>query len=113
MVTCRGPARGRRGSEMADLGVIPGGAVLLSDNGTIAAVGTERDLRRADPSASIVEIQGVLFPGFVDCHTHAVFGGARLDDQASRASGVSYQEIAVGGGGILWSVLGSQGSCRG
>jgi imidazolonepropionase len=49
-------------------------------------------------------VDGVLFPGFVDSHTHAVFGAPRLEDQERRARGVSYQEIAAAGGGILQSV---------
>src|SRR5262245_39118436 len=89
---------------MADVGVVLGGAVLLSDDGSIIDVRPEREVRRADPAASVVEVQGVLFPGFIDSHTHAVFGAPRLDDQSARARGVSYQAIAAAGGGIVWSV---------
>jgi imidazolonepropionase len=51
-----------------------------------------------------VEVAGVLYPGFVDCHTHAVFGAPRLDDQQRRALGEDYKAIAAAGGGILQSV---------
>ena len=104
VVTCRGPARARRGGEMADLDVIDGGGVVMADDGTIAAVGPEPELRRAFPGATVEEVEGVLFPGFVDCHTHAVFGAARLADHERRARGVGYKEIAAAGGGILASV---------
>lgn len=79
-------------------------AVLLADDGTIGAVGREQELRAQAPSARIVEVDGVLFPGFVDCHTHAVFGAARLTDHERRARGIGYKEIAAEGGGILSSV---------
>lgn len=104
VVTCRGPARARRGREMAELEVLRDAAVWVGDDGRIHAVGPYRALRQAARGAEVVEVDGVLFPGFVDAHTHAVFGAPRLDDQERRARGTSYQEIAAAGGGILWSV---------
>lgn len=104
VVTCRGPARARHGREMAELDVVPAGSVAISAEGLIQAVGTYRDLRAEYPDAEVSEVEGVLFPGFVDCHTHAVFGAARLADHERRARGISYKEIAAAGGGILASV---------
>lgn len=89
---------------MAALDVIPRGAVLIGDDGRIAAVGREGDVRAVDPAALVVEVEGVLFPGFVDSHTHAVFGAPRLADHEERARGTDYKEIARRGGGILSSV---------
>jgi imidazolonepropionase len=43
-------------------------------------------------------------PGFVDCHTHLVFGGYRDDEFEQRLQGRSYKEIAEAGGGILATV---------
>jgi imidazolonepropionase len=43
-------------------------------------------------------------PGFVDCHTHLVWGGSRAAEWEMRLSGVSYAEIARRGGGILSTV---------
>jgi imidazolonepropionase len=103
VVTCRGPARARRGREMADLDVIPDGAVLVRD-GRVAAVGRYRDLEAEAAGIPVVEITGVLFPGFVDAHTHAVFAMPRLADQERRARGMDYKAIAAEGGGILSSV---------
>ena len=103
-MTCRGPARARRGPEMATLEVLDGAAVLIGDDGRIAAVGPYRDVQGAAPSAQTVEVQGTLFPGFVDCHTHAIFGAPRLADHERRARGETYQAIAAAGGGILSSV---------
>ncbi len=104
VVTCRGPARARRGAEMAELDVIDNGAVVIGDDGTILDVGPANAMRGAHPSAVVEEVEGVLFPGFVDCHTHAVFGAARVEDHERRARGIGYKEIAAQGGGILSSV---------
>lgn len=104
IVTCRGPARARRGSEMAELNVVGNGSVLIDDHGIIAGVGNLADLVESHPRALVTEVSGVLFPGFIDCHTHAVFGSARTADHERRARGISYKEIAAQGGGILSSV---------
>ncbi|MFQ3787251.1 imidazolonepropionase [Halomonas sp. A29] len=47
---------------------------------------------------------GVMTPGLVDCHTHLVFGGSRAGEFEKRLEGVSYEEIARQGGGILNTV---------
>lgn len=76
-------------------------AAVLIDGPRIAWVGPRRD---APPADEVVEVRGTLFPGFVDCHTHAIFGAPRLEDHERRALGESYQAIAAAGGGILQSV---------
>ena len=88
---------------MAEVEVLSDAAVLLRGD-RIAAVGPYADLRRAAAGAAVVEVSGVLFPGFVDCHTHAAFAAPRLDDHQRRALGETYQAIAAAGGGILQSV---------
>jgi imidazolonepropionase len=103
VVTCRGPARARRARELAELEVLPDVAVAVAD-GRIMDVGTWPTLRDRYRGADVTEVSGVLFPGFIDCHTHAIFGDLRLDDHQRRALGESYQTIAAGGGGILQSV---------
>jgi imidazolonepropionase len=104
VVTCTGPARARRGAEMADAAVREGVAVLVRGD-TIAAVAPDDELRALHPDAEIVDCAGgVLTPGFVDSHTHAIFGRARYEEQELRATGVPYQEIARRGGGIHASV---------
>lgn len=104
VVTCAGPARARRGTEMSDAGVLTDAAVLV-DGDRIAAVAAERDLRAANAAATIIDCgQGVLTPGFVDSHTHAIFGRARYEEQELRAGGADYLELARRGGGIHASV---------
>jgi imidazolonepropionase len=104
VVTCAGPARARHAAEMQDAGVRTGVAVLVRD-GEVANVGPDRQLAAAHPDATLVDCAGgVLTPGFVDSHTHAIFGRPRYAEQELRAAGVSYMEIARRGGGIHASV---------
>ncbi|NUQ20904.1 MAG: imidazolonepropionase [Gemmatimonadaceae bacterium] len=104
VVTCAGPARARRGTEMRDAAIRTGIAVLVRD-GRVATLGDERDLRSSAPDATVVDCAGgVLTPGFVDSHTHALFGRPRFEEQELRAAGVPYMEIARRGGGIHASV---------
>jgi imidazolonepropionase len=104
VVTCAGAPRARRGAEMADAGVRTGVAVLVEGD-RIVAVDDDATLRRASPNAEIIDCEGgLLTPGFVDSHTHAIFGRARYEEQELRATGVPYMEIARRGGGIHASV---------
>jgi imidazolonepropionase len=89
---------------MSQLEVLRDAAVLLGDNGRIVAVGPYEELRATERDGQIEEIDGVLFPGFVDAHTHGVFGAARTADHERRARGESYKAIAAAGGGILSTV---------
>ncbi|HEY0865644.1 MAG TPA: imidazolonepropionase [Lacunisphaera sp.] len=90
-------ARPRRGKELADLGIIPAGELLVVD-GKIAAVGPKVE---APADAEIIDALGrVVMPGFVDCHTHACWAGDRLDEWEMKLRGVPYLEILKKGGGI-------------
>jgi imidazolonepropionase len=105
VVTCAGPPRARRGAEQGDAAVREGVGVAVTAEGTIAAVAPDAALRAAYPTAEIVDCAGgVLSPGFVDSHTHAIFGRARYEEQEMRAAGIGYLEIAKRGGGIHASV---------
>ena len=56
-------------------------------------------------AASTFDLAGAwVTPGLIDCHTHLVFAGTRAPEYAERLRGVSYEEIARRGGGILTSV---------
>ncbi len=103
-VTCAGAARARRGAEMRDAGIREGVGVAVQGS-RIVAVDADDTLRRAYPDAEEIDCdRGLLAPGFVDSHTHAVFGKARYEEQELRATGVPYLEIARRGGGIHSSV---------
>ena len=92
---------------MAELEVLTD-AVVVIDGERIAAVGRCTDLQpgtgNVERGVEVVEVAGVVYPGFIDCHTHAVFGAPRLDDHERRALGMDYKTIAAAGGGILESV---------
>jgi imidazolonepropionase len=89
---------------MRDAGILKNTAVAVS-NGRIAVIGGARDLQDAYAGAEIVDCKrGVLTPGLVDSHTHAVFGKARFEEHELRAEGYDYMEIAKRGGGIHASV---------
>lgn len=104
VVTCAGPGAARRGAAMADAAVRTGVAVLVEGE-RIIAVDDQTTLRRAHPDATIIDCRGgVLMPGFVDSHTHGIFGRARFEEQELRAAGYDYMEIARRGGGIHASV---------
>lgn len=104
VVTCAGPAKARKGKEMRDAGILTNTAVAVS-NGKIATIGKATDLTRSYPNAEIVDCRGgVLTPGLVDSHTHAVFGKPRFEEHELRAEGLDYMEIAKRGGGIHASV---------
>ena len=103
-VTCAGPARARRGAEMSDASVRTGVGVAVQGE-HIVAVDNDEILRQRFPDAAEIDCnRGLLTPGFVDSHTHAVFGRARYEEQELRATGVPYLEIAKRGGGIHSSV---------
>ena len=104
LVTCASGGQPKRGAQMRELGIIADGAVAVQD-GKIAALGTTADLRARYTSARVIDARGkVVLPGFVDCHTHAVFAGDRLDDFESRIGGRTYMEILAAGGGIMSTV---------
>jgi imidazolonepropionase len=68
-------------------------------NGRIAKMGTDGDARaRYDAGGRVV------LPGFVDCHTHALYAGDRMAEHVRRLNGATYEEIARAGGGIRTTV---------
>ena len=100
IVTCAGPARARRGKEMRDVGILRNAAIAVS-NGRIAMIGAARDIEHAYSDPEVIDCRGgVLTPGLVDSHTHAVFGKPRFEEHEQRAEGLDYMEIADRGGGI-------------
>jgi len=86
--------------------VIERGA-LLTRGEHIEWVGEEATLPTAKMSAphAVRDLGGAwITPGLIDCHTHLVFAGTRANEYAQRLRGVSYEEIAQRGGGILSTV---------
>ncbi len=84
-------------------GEIANGAIAISD-GSIAWIGPQSEL----PSTTATTVRSLsgrwLTPALIDCHTHLVFAGSRADEFEQRLEGVSYEQIAKSGGGILSTV---------
>lgn len=90
--------------DASESSVRTGVAVAVVD-GIIRDIGDAHELRTRFTSLPEVACAGgVLTPGFVDSHTHAVFGSWRAGEYALRSRGVAYMEIARRGGGIHASV---------
>jgi len=70
-------------------------------DGRIAALGVDQD----EAALETVDAAGrLLMPGLIDCHTHVLYAGHRMDEHARKLEGASYEEIARSGGGILSTV---------
>ena len=93
-----------RGAALGEVDVLEDAFVLCAGD-SIEAVGRMRDLPAVD--GDVVEVDGrglCAIPGLVDCHTHAAFGGDRVEEFSLRAAGASYEELHALGGGILSTV---------
>ena len=86
-------------------GLIEDGALGWKD-GLLTYVGPRSGLPGDASSLAdeVIEAEGLVTPGLVDCHTHLVFAGDRASEFELRLQGASYEEIARSGGGILSSV---------
>lgn len=106
LVTCAGPAP-KHGKEMADIGLIRDGAVIIHDDKIIATGTTEELEKTIDLSEyEVIDATGkVVMPGFIDSHTHFIFGGYRADEFSWRLKGDSYMSIMERGGGINATVV--------
>lgn len=91
LVTC-----GSEGVEVVNDGA------LVFEEGRIVEVLADGQRPEANET---LDVEGaVVLPGFIDAHTHLVFGGNRVDDLQRRSEGRTYQEIASLGGGIMDTV---------
>ncbi|WP_028828407.1 imidazolonepropionase [Proteocatella sphenisci] len=105
LVTCRGKAP-KKGAEMADIGIIYGGSVVIED-GIIVDVDTAENINKKydESEYHVVDAtEKAVLPGFIDSHTHLIFGGYRADEFSWRLRGDTYMSIMERGGGITSSV---------
>lgn len=100
LVTVAGSTR--RGREaMRDIRVLSGPASVLIRDGKIVYAGPAADCPQVEPEVERIDAEGhCVLPGFVDSHTHLVFGGFREDEFQWRLAGESYMSIMEKGGGI-------------
>lgn len=89
--------------DSAGFGIVEDGAIAIAD-GSLAWLGPQIDLPGKTAAKSKSLAGQWITPALVDCHTHLVFGGDRSAEFEQRLEGVSYEEIARSGGGILSTV---------
>ncbi len=93
----------KQGKEMADLPIIENAFLALEDGivveyGSMEEWGGIADWRNLE----IIDAEGkFVLPAFCDAHTHTVFAKSREEEFVDRIHGLSYEEIALRGGGIL------------
>lgn len=94
------------GEDMSGIGIIRDAYLLIKD-GIIEDFGQMDDLNSRKISLDINDIQTIdatgkqVFPSFCDSHTHIVYAGSREAEYSDKIRGLSYEEIARRGGGIL------------
>ena len=88
------------GKEMAELPVMEN-AFLTMEGDRISGFGPMSELQDEKPVKTIDASGKFVIPSFVDSHTHLVFAASREDEFVMKIQGVSYEEIAARGGGIL------------
>ena len=91
------------GSEMSKINTIKDGFIEIQD-GIITAFGSMDQWTGIDDwnNTEIIDANGgMVFPSYCDSHTHLVFAGNRENEWVQRIKGVSYEDIAKNGGGIL------------
>lgn len=97
----------RKGKEMGEILHIEKSAIVIED-GVIRWVGPDSEMPKQDDSADeeiyMDAIGRAVIPGFVDSHTHLIFGGYRPDEFGWRLKGDTYMSIMERGGGIQSTV---------
>ena len=89
------------GSEMAILPTIKN-AYLVIQNGLISDFGSMEDLPLNINPEKCIDLDGkMVLPSWCDSHTHIVYAGNREQEFVDRINGLTYEEIANRGGGIL------------
>ena len=97
------PRKWVAGKEMSKISTIKN-AFLEIENGIITSFGSMNDWKGIEDwnNIEIIDAEGgMVFPAYCDSHTHLVFAASREDEFVDRINGLSYEEIAQRGGGIL------------
>lgn len=91
----------RKGHEMNNLPVLNDAWLLIND-GIIEGYGTDDNIPPTGRDVEVIDCSGkMVLPSFCDSHTHIVFAGSREIEYIDKIKGLSYEEIAKRGGGIL------------
>jgi imidazolonepropionase len=103
LISCAGPAP-RSGPRQRDLEIVRDGAIAW-DGKRIVYAGADAGLPRHLAGGEALDGRAYsMVPGFVDGHTHALYGGDRRDELRRRLGGATYAQIAAAGGGIVSTV---------
>ena len=94
----------KRGALSNDQMPVISAAGILVNDGKVVQVGNFEALKSEANEVYEIEYPAVAMPGWIDCHTHMLWGGSRAGDFEKRNSGVSYQHILEQGGGIFDTV---------
>ncbi len=89
----------KQGTEMAETGILHDAWIAIED-GRISGFGPMNS-RPADKGEVVDAEGGMVLPAFCDSHTHIVYAGSRDGEFLDKINGLSYEEIAERGGGIL------------
>lgn len=105
LVTCKGKGP-KYGKEMSEIGIIQNGCLVV-ENDRITDIGTTQEILNKydqDKYTVIDASNKAVLPGFIDSHTHLIFGGYRADEFSWRLRGDTYMSIMERGGGITSTV---------
>lgn len=97
--------RSLKGNDMSCLNIVRSGKIII-ESGFITYAGSQTDGPNVDTSDyHVIDADNkVVLPGFVDSHTHLIFGGFRPDEFEWRMKGDTYMSIMERGGGIQSTV---------
>jgi imidazolonepropionase len=100
LITLHGPDHPRKKQEMNELGIIKNGMIAI-ENQKIVDIGSDLNYK----AKKVIDATGnIVVPGFVDPHTHLIFGGSREFELDWKLHGLSYMDIKQKGGGIDYTV---------
>ena len=104
IVTVNADGKGyKRGSDMNVIDVITNHSIIVN-NGLIEDIVNNDKLDSTPIDQTIDLTDKIILPGLVECHTHTAFAGSRAEEFKLRLQGLSYEEIAKRGGGIITTV---------
>ncbi len=108
--------RALHGKEMCEVNIIRDGAIYIED-GVICKIGTTEAVNKTISRLGDIEVIDAsgkaIIPGFVDSHTHFIFGGYRPGEFIKRLEGATYMEIMKHGGGIANTVKATRNTSKG
>ncbi len=96
----------RAGKEMSELGTLYDAFMvaedgIITDYGSMKELGEKAIISDSDQTILIDATGKMVFPSFCDSHTHIVYAGSREQEFVDKINGLTYEEIAKRGGGIL------------